>query len=148
MQSESKNYELAYILSSSIPEEEVSAWAGKLATLIQDSKGMIRHTEEPKKRRLAYVIKKEQQGYFGWITFAGSTNTVAELEKKVKTFEKLLRHLIVIEREVQQQPLRIIPSRPMMPSHPRPSVPHDPNKPEEKFDLESLDKKLEEILGK
>ena len=55
-----KNYELAYLLSSSIPEEEVLTRAGKLTALIEENKGLIRHVQEPRKIKLAYPVKKEK----------------------------------------------------------------------------------------
>ena len=142
-----KNYELAYLLSPSLSEEEVLTWAGKLGTLMEESKGVIRHAESPKKRQLAYPVKKQKNAYFGWTTFSLAREHLALLIKKLKGVENLLRHLIVEEEEIEIRPpmLRIIPPRPGRPR----AIPREAPKPaDEKLDLEALDKKLEEILGK
>ena len=148
METDSKNYEFPYLLPPSIPESEVLMYSRKLSKIIEDTGGKIRHTEEPKKGKLAYEIKKEGNAYFGWTTFAMAPNAIALLEKKLKG-ENLLRFLIVGEEETQVRPqiLRTIPSRPA-PTHIPAHRPEGPEKPEEKLDLEALDKKLEEILGK
>ncbi len=148
MSSDSKNYELAYLLSPSLSQEEVLTQAGKLTTLIEESKGMIRKVEEPRKRTLAYPIKKQSSAFFGWTTFSMAPEFTPGLEKKLRGQEQLLRFTLVEEEEITTRPfmLRTVPSRPQ-PSYPRP-IPREAPKTDEKLDLEALDKKLEEILGK
>ena len=149
MDSEQKSYELAYLLSPSIPEEEILTHANKLSMLIEQTKGIVKHAETPRKRKLSYPILKERNAYFGWVTFRLEPSSVAQLEKAVKS-EKLLRHLIVEEDEVEIHPqrlLRTIPSKSAPAAKEFTPQPTGEN-PEEKLDLEALDKKLEEILGK
>lgn len=109
---------------------------------------MIRKVEEPRKRTLSYPVKKQKSAYFGWTTFTMAQELVGVFEKKIKTEPNILRHLLTEEEIMKRQPflLRTIPSRPQ-PIRPR-AVPRAPEKTEEKLDLEALDKKLEEILGK
>lgn len=144
MASESKNYELAYLLSLSIPKGDVLTHAGKLTTLIEDVKGVVRHVEAPRKIKLAYPVKKEKEAYFGWTSFVMAPPHLADLEKKVKA-QHLLRHLIVHYEAIRRTPQ-------FRPQHVRPTkerpIPREPEKPEERLDLEALDKRLEEILGK
>lgn len=143
---EPKNYELAYLFTSSITEEEVLTRVGKLIALIEENKGAIRHVEELRKVRLAYPIKKEKVAYFGYTTFTFAPELLASLEKKIKDKE-ILRFLLV-EEEIGKRPpaFRIVPSRPTLPK--QKVIPREEPKAEEKLDLEALDKKLEEILGK
>lgn len=146
MASEPKKYELAYLLSPAVAEEEVLVVSGKLARMIEDAGGMIRHQETPQKRKLAFLVKKERNGYFGWTTFTAATEAIGALEKTLKAAENLLRHIIVAEKEIVQ-PVRTFMPRPLITPRTRPpAVPAE--RPEEKLDLEELDKKLEEILGK
>lgn len=148
MSEDAKNYEIAYILTPALPEGEVVSYAGKITAAIEDAKGVIKKFEEPKKRKLGYPIKKRREGYFGWATFRMAPIGITEVEKRVKTDEHVLRHLI-LEEEIETKPqgmLRVITSRPV-PGKPK-AVPRAPEKTDEKLDLEELDKKLEEILGK
>ena len=151
MDLEAKNYELAYVLSPTVPEDAVLTEAEQLTALISDAGGIIKRSETPKKRRLAYPIQKATSGYFAWISFSMAPAAVAALEKKIKEHKNLLRHLIVEEEietrvpYVRPQGVRRAPA--MQKTAPSPmSAPEQP--PEEKLDLETLDKKLEEILGK
>jgi len=149
MDSESKNYEVAYLLAPSMIEEEALAHAGKLSVLIESEGGAIRHLETPKKRKLMYAIKKQNTAYFAWTVFAAAPEAVIRFNKKISVVPEVLRHMIV-EHEVETRKPYI---RPLMPraaagaSAPR-AIPREEQKPEEKLDLEALDKRLEEILGK
>ena len=148
MDSEAKQYEVAYLVSSSVNEEDVLAHAGTMSALIEGEHGAVRHLERPKKRKLAYPVKKEKSAYFGWTTFTMAPRSVLSLDTKIKIAPNILRHMIV-EEEVETR-------RPFVPVHQRSSgippqqkvIPREEQKPEEKLDLEALDKKLEEILGK
>jgi len=146
---DTKKYEFAYILSPKVADGEALTVAGKFAKIIEDAGGMVSHQEVPKKRKLSYPIKKERMGFFGWINFSDNPEKILALEKKLKGEENILRHLVV---EAVEIPLR--ESRPFTPRvSSRPAKlpvtqPADPGKEDEKLDLEELDKKLEEILGK
>lgn len=151
MDSEAKNYELAYLLSPSIDEGEILTYSGKLVDLITNAKGAIKHNEVPRKWRLAYSIKKQINAYFGWITFKISSDQLKELEKKLKSEGILLRFLLS-EEEENKVPVRL--GAPVLRTLPtRQKVAVSPQKGEikpedEKLDLEALDKRLDEILGK
>ncbi len=147
MEIEAKKYEIAYVLSPTILEEEVSAYANKIALAIEDTKGMIKYVEEPKKIRLAYPINKERNAYFGWTVFTVARDGIKAIDKKVKELKDVSRFLIVEKdaKEVSIKPIRFIPSKSEHAPAKHTEVSADT--PEEKLDLEALDKKLEEILG-
>lgn len=144
-----KSYELAYILSPSLTEGEVLSYSAKISSLIEEAKGMVKKMEEPRKRMLAYPVKNQKNGYFGWITFSASPDTIVNIQKKIKTQDIFLRHMIT-EEEVEKHPSLIRPFPSRRPPVSKPKIIWKPKeaKPEEKLDLEALDKKLEEILGK
>lgn len=147
MEQETKNYEIAYLLFPSVPEEEILIYAGKISALIEKQQGIIKHLHEPKKQRLSYAIKKERNAYFGYTTFCLMPEHIAGLEKKLKSESSLLRYLIVEEEMRLNAPVfRTTPAKPGMPKIN--AIPRESEAPEEKLDLEALDKKLEEILGK
>jgi len=144
---EPKKYELAYLLSYSVPEEEILTWTKKLTALVEESHGLIRKADPPKKRQLAYMVNKQKNAYFGWTTFMILPEKIQTLEKKLKTVDNLMRHIIVEEEIEKLTPIFRPVSSGLRPPYQKPTAPIIP-KPEEKFDLEALDKKLEEIFGK
>lgn len=147
MEQEAKNYEIAYLLPSSISEEEVLTYAKELSTIIEEQKGTIKHLQEPKKYKLSYAIHKDRNAYFGWTTFRLTPDAVATLEKKLKVYPHILRYLVVEEETRLRAPVFRTPTTKPM-GQKSPTVPREVEKGDEKLDMEALDKKLEEILGK
>lgn len=154
MESESKLYELAYLLSPGIAEGDVLARAEEFSRMIEGVKGLVQYSDTPKKRDLAYQIKKEKSAYFGWIKFLLVPGSVHELVAAVKMKEDVLRFFIV-----ESEPIAVAsaPRTQHVTERSRKAAvapaaavptPSDGEPAEEKLDLEALDKKLEEILGK
>lgn len=153
MDTETKNYEAAYLISPEVAEEEVFGEAGKITSFIQDAHGLVGRIEEPKKRKLAYPVQKLQNAYFGWTTFAIAPEKLADIDKKIKAEKNIIRYLIAEEVKRPVVEFRPRPARPLRPApaprleEVKPFVPQAP-KEEDRAKIEELDKKLEEILGK
>lgn len=149
MDSETKNYEIGYLLPSSLSGEEVLDHVRKISDCLQECMGMVKHTAEPKKVKLAYPIKKERNAYFGWATFSASSDALKTIEKKMKEQSRLLRFLITEKEksEMRWKPLRTPAVRKESTQPTKQDAAFSMPK-EERLDLEALDKKLEEILGK
>ena len=152
MADEVKNYEIAYLISPDIPEDEGFGVAGKITGFIQDSRGLVGRIEEPKKRKLAYPMEKFLNAYFGWTTFTIAAEQIAEVEKRLKAEKGLVRYLISEEVKRPAFEFRPRPRREPRPVSPplgeiKAFTPAAP-KEEDKAKIEELDKQLEEILGK
>ncbi len=147
MEQDPKNYEISYLLSPSLTEEELLTHTARISAFIEEQKGIIKHVQQPKRQKLAYAINKEHNAYFGWTAFRTNPDTIAGLEKKLKTESSILRYLIVEGEDRIKAPVFRTPI--MRPgTHKSSPVPREAEKSEEKLDLEALDKKLDEILGK
>ena len=83
MDIEPKNYEISYLISPNVSEEQIFGVAGKITSLIQDAKGIANKIEEPKKIKLAYPVQKQRMAYFGWTTFAMLPENLEEFKKKL-----------------------------------------------------------------
>ncbi|MDO8560625.1 MAG: 30S ribosomal protein S6 [bacterium] len=145
MDIEGKQYEIAYLISPKTKEEEVFGEAGKITGFIQDTaNGLIDHIAEPKQIRLAYPINKSRDAYFGWTRFTVKPEALADFEKKLKLEKAIMRYLIV---EAEEEPVRTRILRPQAPvALAKPD--ETPTAGEEKVNMEELNKRLEEILGK
>lgn len=143
METEPKNYEIAYLISPQVAAEDAFGEAGKITGFIQDAKGFIGHIEEPKRKTLAYSIKKFREAYFGWTRFSIGSRELSELEKKLSREPNIIRFLIVHADETppERYPLRHGAARKTQKSAVPPAE-------KERMDIGELDKRLEEILGK
>ena len=88
-------YELALVLSPTLDEEAKAAEVAKIQALLERFGAKIEKVDEWGKRKLAYEIKKVNEGFFSFTTFEAPATTPAEIESRVRIMENVLRYLIV-----------------------------------------------------
>lgn len=93
--SEVKNsYETVFILSTKLGEDAIAPLVQKFKDLIE-ANGTIDTIDEWGKRRLAYPIQKQEEGYYTLINFTSSPEFTAELDRIYKITDGVLRSLII-----------------------------------------------------
>ena len=93
------SYETVLILSTNLGEEGTAAMIQKFKDLI-GANGTIENVDEWGKRRLAYPIAKQPEGYYVLIHFKSSPEFTAELDRIYKITDGVLRSLI-IKKEIK-----------------------------------------------
>ena len=88
------SYETVFILSTKLGEEGIASAVQKFKDLIA-ANGSIDNVDEWGKRRLAYPINKEEEGYYTLIAFTSSPEFTAELDRIYNITDGVLRSLIV-----------------------------------------------------
>ena len=90
----SANYEVVYIIDPAQGEEAVAATVAKFQTLAEQNATDV-VVDEWGKRRLAYEIDYEQEGYYVLVNFTAAHEFPAELDRIYKITEGVIRSLIV-----------------------------------------------------
>ncbi len=129
-----KLYELTYLLSPDLSEEELKSLQEKINSFIEKEGGIINELTLPLKKVLAYPIKKKTFTHLGTLSFQFSPEKLENLEKKLKSENQILRYLILAKE---------LPKKVVLP----PKLPLIKPKPKPKVELKEIEKKLEEILG-
>lgn len=93
-----KKYETVMVLSTAINEEETAALVEKFKGLIEKN-GTVESVDEWGKRKLAYPIKDETDGYYVLINFSSEVDFPAELDRVYKITDGILRTLIIAQGE-------------------------------------------------
>lgn len=88
------NYETVIVLSTKQGEERIKALVEKFQTLIAQN-GTVDSVDEWGKRRLAYEIDHENEGYYVLINFSCEPEFPAELDRVYKITSGILRTLII-----------------------------------------------------
>ena len=86
-------YELALVVNAKIEDEERLATVEKAKEYITRFGGTITNIDEWGKKRLAYEIQKMKEGYYYFIQFDADTTVPAEIEKRVRIMENVIRYL-------------------------------------------------------
>ncbi len=90
-----RRYEQICILRPSLSEEEITRIIDNTNQLIQEDDGSVIFLNKWGMRKLAYPIKKESQGYYVLCDFAGTPAVVAEIERKFRIDDAVLKYLTV-----------------------------------------------------
>ena len=87
-------YEAAMISSVANGEEATAALKEKFNDLIAKN-GTVENVDDWGKRRLAYLINDEADGYYVFFTFESAPEFPAELERIAKITDGVLRVMVI-----------------------------------------------------
>ena len=90
-----KRYEVVAIVKSDLADEDLTAIIERSQRIITERKGVIAKVDKWGKRRLAYEIKKQKDGVYFLIDFAGDGPIVAEIERNFKIDDRILKFMTV-----------------------------------------------------
>lgn len=93
--SETRQYELVYVVSPEVAEEGVTELHERIAEIVGQLGGAIEKTDNWGRRRLAYEIDRHREGTYVIELITGPGTLVTELERRLRVMEQLLRHLVV-----------------------------------------------------
>lgn len=87
-------YESVVIFNANLSEEDTKAQVEKIKSLIEEN-GTLDGIDEWGKRRLAYPINKQNEGYYVQYNFTAPVEFPAELDRVYKISDNIMRTLII-----------------------------------------------------
>lgn len=87
-------YESIYIISTTFDEEQTKALIEKFSNLISEN-GEVEKVEEWGRKKLAYEVMDQKEGYYVMVTFSANPEFPAELERNFKITEGILKYLVI-----------------------------------------------------
>lgn len=88
------NYEAVLVFSVKESEDAAKALVEKFKALIEKN-GTVESVEETGKRKLAYAIDYETEGYYAIYNFSSEPDFPAELDRVLNITDGVLRSLII-----------------------------------------------------
>ena len=89
-----RTYEVLFILSPQVPEEEATNLVTEFRGVAEKTGATLKTEEAWGRRRLAYPIQKFNEGNYHLFVFE-SAGSLAELDRRMKNSDRILRHMIV-----------------------------------------------------
>jgi small subunit ribosomal protein S6 len=89
-----RQYEVVFIVDPTA-DEEVSRLTEGFSQIVTDQGGTITKAETMGKRSLAYEINHHKDGTFVLLEIEGSGREIAELERRMRVNDRILRYLTV-----------------------------------------------------
>ena len=93
------DYELLYIVDPRLPEDELAALQERLNNAITAGNGEVVSTDTMGVRRLAYPIKKLDEGRYLLINFKSESALAQSLNAQLRLLQQVVRFMIVNKEE-------------------------------------------------
>ena len=95
-----RDYESLVIFKAAGTEQELAQQAARIEEQIKKLGGRIEHIQGMGRRRLAFRIARQTEGYYYVFRFHAPTEQVAELERLLRLNEAIVRFMILSEDEL------------------------------------------------
>ena len=102
-----RTYEVMFIVRPDMPEEEQERLITTLESNVTNSGGTVKNLERMGKRRMAYVVRKFQDGIYILMTLEGPGAMVHELERRLRVTEPVIKFITVRVDEEQKRLAKI-----------------------------------------
>ncbi len=87
-------YESVVIINPSVAEEKIKELSQKFTDII-NSDGKVEKVEQLGKKKLAYEVKKNKEGYYVVINFEANPDLIAELERNYRIIDEVIKFITI-----------------------------------------------------
>ena len=98
-----RTYELMFIVRPDMADEDVDKLIGTLESNVTTAGGTVKHTERMGKRRLAYTVRKFNEGLYILLTLEGTGEIIHEVERRLRVTEPVIKFITVRIDEKQKR---------------------------------------------
>ncbi len=88
-------YETVLLISPNLEDQQREVLLSSLEQSISDTKGNLINMDKWGKRKLAYPVRKFEEGFYVLLFYEAGEETIKELERKMRMNEDVLRFLTV-----------------------------------------------------
>ena len=88
-------YEVVFIIDPATGEEDSTRLVENLQKIVTDQGGEITKSESMGRRQLAYRIGRNTEGHFMLFEIEGTGGEIAELERRMRVSDQVMRYLTV-----------------------------------------------------
>jgi small subunit ribosomal protein S6 len=90
-----RKYELVYVVSPDATEAQVTELQTQVEGIVQRMGGILEKTENWGRRKLAYEIGRHKEATYILDVINGSGELMKEIDRRLKVFDLVIRHLVV-----------------------------------------------------
>src|SRR5215475_9632506 len=90
-----RHYEIMFIVNPNATEEEIDKINAQLENIITSGGGTIEKIEKMGKRRLAYEVDKQREGYYVLFTIVGNGDIIKECERRLRVMDAVIKYITV-----------------------------------------------------
>ena len=98
-----RKYEIMFIVDPNLPEDEIDQLNTQVAGMVTDGGGSVVETEKMGRRRLAYEVKRQTDGFYVLLTVEANGEIVSEVERRFRVMDTVLRYITVRVDETEKK---------------------------------------------
>jgi small subunit ribosomal protein S6 len=98
-----RTYEVMFIVDAKATDEDVTNLNQTLLQIITDQGGTVTKQEDMGRRHLAYPIGRQTEGHYVLFEVDGSGREIAELERRMRVNDQVIRYMTVRVDEDRQR---------------------------------------------
>ena len=98
-----RTYEVMFIVDPKAADEDITRLNENLLQVITDQGGSITKHENMGRRQLAYPIGRQTEGHYVLFEIDGSGREIAELERRMRVNDQVIRYITVRVDEDRQR---------------------------------------------
>jgi small subunit ribosomal protein S6 len=96
MDTQKRVYETTFIINSYLEDAQIESIISKVEDTLTKNNVQINVFDKIGRKRLAYPIKKKNNGYYCYIVFEATPDFTAKLERVYQLEESILRYLTIV----------------------------------------------------
>lgn len=90
-----RTYEVMYIIDPEVPADRVEKLNEAVGKVVEKEGGTVVKMEDIGRRNLAYPIEKKTEGHYVLFEIDGSGQEIAELERRMRVNDMILRYVTI-----------------------------------------------------
>ncbi len=102
-----RKYEVMYILRPDIAEEEIEKMTASLEATVTKGGGVVLSSEKMGARKLAYTVRKFNDGLYMLMTISAGGDLITEVERRLRVTEQVIKFITVRMDEEEKRLAKI-----------------------------------------
>jgi len=107
MEQMNRSYEVMFIVRPDVVDEELDKLVAGFESTVTTGGGTIKNSEKLGRRKLAYTVRKFNDGNYVLLTIAADGKVVAELERRLRVTEPVIKFITVRMDEEEKRLAKI-----------------------------------------
>jgi small subunit ribosomal protein S6 len=103
----SRLYEVMFIVRPDVADEDLDKLIAGFSTTVTNGGGVVKSAEKMGRRKLAYVVRKFSDGNYVLLTIEAGGPVVAELERRLRVSEPVIKFITVRMDEEEKRLAKI-----------------------------------------
>ena len=99
-----RKYEIIFIVRPDVTEEDLDKLIAQMEAVVAGAGGKMEKVEKMGRRRLAYRVQRQREGFYVLFRLEGDGGTVREFERRLKVIDVVIKFLTV---RVDEQEKRV-----------------------------------------